>query len=142
MKTTQAHFVWMCEDVNWRANDLCLNNRKNNRIDVFPPPFFPNMDEDGCFIHLYPPYAALNVCPKRCLSLSQTNTLRHYIIYIKIIPKVSVCMDFLKVNSFFSTTQNFEWPVSFSLLYFAAQKQAFQKIKIMQVTEVKCVFMF
>lgn len=52
MKTTQAHFVWMCEDVNWRANDLySLNNRENNRIDVFPPSFFPNKDEDGCFIY-------------------------------------------------------------------------------------------
>lgn len=41
-----------------------------------------------------------------------------------------------------NTRQNFDWPVSFGLLYFAAQKQAFQKIKIMQITEVKYVFMF
>lgn len=83
------------------------------------------------YIYLYPPYAALYACQKRWISLSQPNTLKRYILYVKIIPKISVWMDFFKGWFFFSseylmnTKQNFEWPVSFGL-YFAAQKQVFQ----------------
>lgn len=88
--------VWRCE----LKSEYSLNNRRNNRIDVFSPSFFPNKDEDGCFICLYPPYAALNACQKRWISLSQPNTPKHYIIYIKIIPKISVSI-FFKVDLFF-----------------------------------------